>query len=508
MKTSYESLHKNETAKFAVREADWRNGAIVYQVIVDRFAPSQELPAKQHLYADPRKLRKWDETPARGYSLPEHHVWTHELDFWGGDLNSLRSKLKYIMELGADVLYLNPIHKAFTNHKYDATDYMEISPEYGTRDDLTALIQATHESGMKIVLDGVFNHMGRQSPIFQSASTDRKSLYRDWFYFGDEFPRGVRLWANAPSLPELNFENLSVCNYIYGDPNSVVRSYLRQGIDGWRLDTAFELGYQYLAELTAAAHVEQAGSLVVGEIWNYPQEWFPALDAVMNFTLRETLLQFIKGTLSPAMSGQFISKIIADAGIEPILKSWLLLDNHDLPRVTAILPDPLDQRLAQALQFTLPGSPNLYYGSEFGMEGGEDPANRAPMRWDLLTLDNAVLQWHKTLIQLRKRQRALRIGDYREVLSSKLLAFERCTEKTAETLVIVANPTGETVQEKLLVPDSRIMNGTRMVDLLGNQQPFFIFSAILDVTVPPKSALVLQPQTGPFDGYTPYKRIL
>ena len=388
MEFDYSNTQKNETAKFAAREADWRNGAIVYQVIVDRFAPSQDLAAKQNLYADPRRLRTWEETPSQGYSLPEHHVWTHELDFWGGDLNSLRARLSHVVDLGADVLYLNPIHKAFTNHKYDATDYMEVSPEYGTRDDLTALIQATHESGMKIVLDGVFNHMGRQSPIFQSASTDRKSPYRDWFYFGDEFPRGVRLWSNAPSLPELNFENFAVRNYIYGDPNSVVRSYLRQGIDGWRLDTAFELGYQYLAELTASAHAEKPSSLVVGEIVNYPQDWFPAVDAVMNFTLRLIILPFLNGSLSPAMAGQFISKMIADAGIEPILKSWLLLDNHDLPRVTATLPDPRDQRLAQVLQFTLPGSPNLYYGSELGMEGGGDPANRAPMRWDLLTPDN------------------------------------------------------------------------------------------------------------------------
>ena len=507
MKISYKSLFESEAAKFATREADWRNGAIVYQVIVDRFAPSQDLAAKQHLYADPRKLKNWDETPARGYSLPEHYVWTHELDFWGGDLNSLRAKLDYIVGLGADVLYLNPIHKAFTNHKYDATDYMEVSPEYGTRDDLSALIQAAHTSNMKVVLDGVFNHMGRQSPIFQSASKDSKSLYRDWFYFGEQFPRGVRLWANAPSLPELNFENFAVCNYIYGDPNSVVRSYLRQGIDGWRLDTAFELGYQYLAELTTSAHTEKPGSLVVGEIWNYPQEWFPALDAVMNFTLRETLLQFLSGKLSPAMTGAFIMKLIADAGIEPILKSWILLDNHDLPRLTTTLPDSRDRRLAQVLQFTLPGSPNLYYGSELGMEGGEDPANRAPMRWDLLTPENEVLQWHKQLIQLHKTHRALRIGDYRTVLSEKLLAFERCTEKAAETLIIVANPAEEEVHEKLLVPDSRIMNGTHFVDLLGSTQPSVLFSAILDVRVPPKSALVLQPQVGPFDGYTPYKRI-
>lgn len=507
MKTSYESLYENETTKFAAREADWRNGAIVYQVIVDRFAPTADLDSKLHLYAEPRTLRSWSDVPTRGHSLPEHYVWTHELDFWGGDLNSLRDKLDYIAELGADVLYLNPIHKAFTNHKYDATDYMEVSPEYGTRDDLSALIRAAHASNTKVVLDGVFNHMGRQSPIFQSASTDPKSLYRDWFYFGEQFSRGVRLWANAPSLPELNYENFAVRNYIYGDPDSVVRSYLRQGIDGWRLDTAFELGYQYLAELTTSAHTEKPGSLVVGEIWNYPQEWFPALDAVMNFTFRETLLQFLSGKLSPVMTSQFIQKVIADAGIEPMLKSWVLLDNHDLPRLTATLPNLRDRRLAQVLQFTLPGSPNLYYGSELGMEGGEDPANRAPMRWDLVTPDNEVLQWHKTLTQLRKDNRALRIGDYRTVLSEKLLAFERCTEKAAETLIIVANPSEEEVREKLLVPDSRIMNGTRFVDLLGSTQPSVLFSAVLDVCVPPKSALILQPQVSPFDGYTPYKRI-
>ncbi len=507
MEIHYESLQKQEAAKFAAREADWRNGAIVYQVIVDRFAPSTDLASKQHLYEKPRTLRSWNELPTRGHSLPEHHVWTHEVDFWGGDLASLRGQLDYISDLGADVLYLNPIHHAYTNHKYDATDYMVVSPEYGTHADLTALIQAAHSADMKVVLDGVFNHMGRKAPIFQSASTNPDSPYREWFYFGDTFPRGVRLWANAPSLPELNYENPAVCQYIYAASNSVVRSYLRQGIDGWRLDTAFELGFNFLAELTAAAHAEKPGSLVVGEIWNYPQDWFPAVDAVMNFTLRETLLQFLNGRLTPATTGDFFARLVADAGIEPLLKSWVLLDNHDLPRIPASLPDLRDQRLAQVLQFTLPGSPNLYYGSELGMQGGEDPTNRAPMRWDMVTPENETLQWHKTLIQLRKAHRALRIGDYRQVLSSKLLAFERCTDKVAETLIIVANPSEEIVEEKLLVPDSRIMNGAHFLDLLGSQQRHVLYSAILDVRVPPKSALVLQPQVGPFDGYTPFKRI-
>ena len=125
---------------YTLREKDWRNGSIVYQVIVDRFAESENISLKNHLYSYPRQLRSWSETPCLGEFLTEYNVWSHELDFWGGDLNSLRSRLGYLAQLGIDVLYLNPIHAAFTNHKYDAADYMAISPEYGTQADLQNLI--------------------------------------------------------------------------------------------------------------------------------------------------------------------------------------------------------------------------------------------------------------------------------------------------------------------------------------------------------------------------------
>ena len=506
MDKNYLEAQSFEEQKFAERAADWRNGSIIYQVFVDRFVKPENLSAKEQLYRQPKQLKKWNELPTPGTFLPEAHVWSHEIEFWGGDLKSLITKMDYLKELEIDVLYLNPIFSAFTNHKYDALDYFQISPEYGTQADLAALIEQVHQANMKIVLDGVFNHIGRQSELFQEALHNPTSSRRDWFYINEQLPHGTRLWANAHNLPELNYENPAVRKYLYEDENSVVRSYLRAGVDGWRLDVAYELGYPFLHELTKHAHQEKPGSLTVGEIWNYPQDWTPALDAVMNFTFRQIILNVVTGKTTPNLAGEMLAKVIEDAGIEAMLKAWVVLDNHDMIRLNASLPERADQKIAQVLQFTLPGSPNLYYGSELGMEGGADPANRAPMRWDLVSPENEVRAWTKTLIQLRKAQRALRIGDYRRVLANQLIAFERCTEKVNETVLILVNPTSQTVTENIMVPDSKLMNGTRFNDLLGSAQVFTMYSGILDVTLAPKSALVLKPDTEPVDGYSPYKR--
>ncbi len=492
---------------YILREKDWRNGSIVYQVIVDRFKESDNIDAKKDLYAYPRQLRNWSETPCQGDFLPEFNVWAHEIDFWGGDLNSLRSALDYLTQMKINVLYLNPIHAAFTNHKYDASDYMEISPEYGSKADLQSLIDDVHQRGMRIVLDGVFNHVGRGSELFQEAASNPSSPHRDWFYFNDRYSRGVRLWANAPSLPELNYENPEVRDFIYGAEDSVVRSYLRFGIDGWRLDTAFELGFTCLSELTESAHLEKPGSLVVGEIWSYPQDWFPALDGVMNFTLRQILIDCADEKISSASANEMIDQMIEDAGIEHILKSWILLDNHDTPRITSTFPNPQARKVAQVLQFTLPGSPNLYYGSELGMESGPEPLCRAPMRWDLVSDTNAVFTWTKRLIEVREEQRGLKVGDYRKIISHKLIAFERYTDRVDDTVIVLANFSGDEVEETLMIPDSRLMNGTPMIDLLGSGLSFRLRSSILSVYLPARSAIVLKPYTEAVDGYTSYKRV-
>src|SRR5579884_1748260 len=188
---------------FEARERDWRNGPVVYQVFVDRFAPSADLAAKRMLYKSPRSLHPWSETPKAGSQIKSMGVWSHELAFWGGDLKSVRSKLSYIHDLGADVLYLNPIFDALTNHKYDALDYGKVAPEYGTRQDVIDLASDLHRNGMRLMLDGVFNHMGRNATRLQSALRDPKSPYRDWYFIGKQYPLGYRAWVNVPNLAEL-----------------------------------------------------------------------------------------------------------------------------------------------------------------------------------------------------------------------------------------------------------------------------------------------------------------
>ena len=501
---------ENNPETFTRREQDWRNGAIVYHVLVDRFAPSVRLDAKRALYPAPKVLRDWSEEPEGGSYLPEAKLYSHELDFWGGDFESLRGRLDHVQGLGAEVLYLNPIHLAYTNHKYDALDFMKLSPEYGTQEDFAQLVTDVHARGMRLILDGVFNHMGRNAPSFQEALQNPASPWREWFAIGPEYEGGARAWAGAQNLPELSLENPAVRGYLYENPDSVVRSYLRAGADGWRLDTAFELGYDYLYDLTQAAHQEKPGSLVVGEIVNYPAEWLRSLDAVMNFTLRQTLLGIASGVIAPATAGRMIDRMIREAGIEPILKSWTLIDNHDRPRIATIIPDLSMRRVIQALQFTLPGAPHLYYGSEVGMTGGDDPANRAPMRWDLVRDENPELAWIRKLVELHKRQRALRIGDFRLVDSERLLAFERYTDRALETVVVLANPSTARVTEQVMIANSSLMDDTPMMDLLGSTEPSpvsRIQGGFVTVTLPPKTIQALVPREPSAGGYRRYKRV-
>jgi glycosidase len=497
---------------FEAREKDWRNGAISYQVLVDRFAPAANLEIKRALYPAPKHLRNWNELPVAGTYLEGAKVWSHEIDFWGGDLQSLAGKLDYIQKLGVDVLYLNPIHLAYTNHKYDALDYQRVSPEFGSRDDARRLFTQAHQRGLKVVLDGVFNHMGRNSAAFRAAEADAKSPLRDWFVFGPQFAGGARAWALAENLPELNLENQAVRDYIYAQPDSVVRSWLRDGVDGWRLDVAFDIGFKFLEELTLAAHAEKPGSLVIGEIANYPQEWFPSVDAVLHFTLRQIIGGTARGSIPALTAGRMVSRMVADAGIENMLKSWVYLDNHDTERLATWLPDQRQRRIAQVLQFTLPGAPNLYYGSELGMTGGGDPAMRAPMRWDLVSespTTDSTQAWTQQLIQMQKQHRALRVGNFRLLESTQLLAFERYTDRVADSVVVLINPSNAALTESVLLSNSKLMDAAVMRNLLSPNQAegARVRAAMLNVTLPAQSFLVLQPDVSPPGGYSNFKRV-
>lgn len=507
----YASIHDLQREPiFEAREADWRNGALIYQVIVDRFGPptEEELAAKRDLYPAPKRLLSWDQPPTRGTYNRDVEVWSHEIDFWGGDLNTLSRHLDYVHELGVDVLYLNPIHQAYTNHKYDAQDYKEVSAEYGTRQDVFDLAADVHERDMKLVLDGVFNHMGRTSPYFQEAMTDPQSPYRDWFYVGDDYRMGYRGWVNVANLPELNLENPLVQDYVFATSDSVVQGYLRGGVDGWRLDVAFDIGPAILDDLTRAAHTARPGSVVIGEIWNYPEEWIPAVDGVMNMHLRQILLELVQGHVSGPRAGRMVQTMIDDTGLEGILKSWLILDNHDTQRLKTALPETWQQRMAQTLQMTLPGAPCIYYGVEVGMTGGDDPEQRGPMRWDLVSDDNEDYVFARQLLDLRARtnprSRSLRVGDFRLLDSDKLLAFMRRTDRVAETCIVIANPTNKRVTEFLQIRESKLLGS--LVDVFTGKEIGQMANTVR-VTIPAQTTYVLFPKIDEGIEYSPYMRV-
>lgn len=495
----------------AARQSDWRCGPVVYQVFVDRFArPSDErMAAKSGLYESPRELKRWDELPVSGRKNEDAGLWSHELHFWGGDIGSLTGRLDHIEELGADVVYLNPIHEAYTNHKYDAQDYFGVSPEYGTREDVVALADALHGRDMRLMLDGVFNHMGATAPTFLAAQRDPESAWREWFVFDEGARDGFRAWYGVANLPEVNLESEAVRARIWGDSDSVVRGWLRDGVDGWRLDVAYDIGPVLLEELVRSAQRTREDAWVVGEVWNYPEGWSPPLDGVMNFHVRELLIAMSEGRVSGARTCELIDRMIEDVGIEPMLRSWLILDNHDTDRLATWSKNERMRALLVALQMTLPGSPVVYYGTELGMEGKGDPGCRAPMRWDLVSDDNPTLTRYRALLDLRADHPALRYGNFERLASEKLFAFARRTDRVAETVVVVANPSAKRVTEVLPVPLGMVMSGD-LVDLLPYNVagPAHVRAGVMPITMGPHSVRIMTLQTDAGDGgYTPYGRI-
>jgi glycosidase len=482
------------------RAADWRNGPIVYQIFVDRFARSNLPFQLPHGGA----MMKWDDLPVPGHLDEQKGVYSHELQFWGGDLVGARARLGYIRSLHADAVYLTPIFKALTNHRYDTQDYLQVAPELGGHEALELFIKEAHNKEMRVILDGVFNHVGRTSAIFKAAEYP-KSNWRDAFTFDPSLPYGYRAWANVKNLPAWNLDSQKAKNYLWSGENSVVKRYLREGVDGWRLDVAYDLGPQILHEITDTAHRTKPGSVVVGEISGYPAGWDKSVDGVFNFFALKVAHSLLLGdTDGPTVTSQ-LEDMVKDAGIDHLLQSWLLLDNHDTDRLASLEPDFTRRRLLEFLQFTLPGSPLIYYGSELGMTGVGDPGNRAPMRWDLAEKPNQERNWITTLAQHRIKHRALRVGDVRFLRSKNLLAFSRYTDQMRDLVIVIVNPLDRPVTESIACRSGSIMSWGEVHDGIGGGD-YKVVNGLVEVQVAPHGAMLLTPQEQ-VKGYSPTARI-
>ncbi|MCG9896210.1 MAG: alpha-amylase family glycosyl hydrolase [Fimbriimonadaceae bacterium] len=487
---------------FAARDADWRFGPVVYHAFVDRFAPSDRMAAKRDRYVAPRRLRTWDDVPVGGRLDPDLGLWTHELDFWGGDLESLRTNLDHVSRLQADVLYLNPIFEAKTNHKYDARNFFRIDPDYGDDADFDRLISDLRGRKMRLVLDGVFNHCGIDNPWVQEALRDPKSPKRSWFDIGPEFPQGLRTWARTGRLAEFNLEAPGARQALWEGPDSVVAHWLRRGADGWRLDVAQDLGFKYTAQITQAAHRHKPGSLVVGEVWAHPTRWTESMDGVLSMALGEMTVSLAKGIMSPRAMATAIQDIHDKGGIDAMLKSWYVLANHDTDRLATRLPKPAERSLARALQFTLPGAPLVYYGDEIGMEGGFDPQQRGPRRWDWVKAGRPDLEETLRLTQARRDHRALRIGDLRILPAERLLVFLRTTDRPDETVLVAVNPGEVTVDETLPHMTPTILGYTLFKDIHTGAETRSLAGTVR-LEIPPKTARIfrLDPERQRHDQY-------
>lgn len=372
----------------------WVRDAAFYQIFPDRFRNGR-------LENDPPGTRPWGELPT-----PQ--------SFFGGDLWGLLEKIEYLVDLGITALYLTPIFQAATNHRYDTVDCFQVDPRLGGNEALRRLVAELHRRGMRIVLDGVFNHCGSTHPFFLDAQKRGKSSpYWDWFVWEEEEP-GYSCWAGCQTLPEWNHDNPAVREYLL----SVVRFWLEKyEIDGWRLDTVEYLPPDFVGKIYAATKTVNPEAYVLGEVMGLGTPWFRqrALDGVMHYRLWEGIVRFFaEESWDAPRFVRYLWHIWRSYPSWANFSSYTLLGSHDKPRfLTLAQGDRRRLLLAAAFLFAYPGAPAIYYGDEVGVLGGEDPDCRRCFPWEGSSWDREILSAFKSLIRLRKEEEALRRGGLR-----------------------------------------------------------------------------------------------
>lgn len=402
---------------------NWLKKGIVYQIMPDRFYKSGEMKKKNdfYIYHD-----DWNEP----VSDDINHI-----DFYGGNLQGISEKLDYLKALGVSVLYLNPIFEARSNHKYDTGDHMKIDEMFGTEADFEELCKQAKKRDMRVILDGVFNHVGDDSKYFnrfnnyqeQGAYQSPESKYFDWFNF-EEYPEKYECWWSVPSMPQINEMNKEYRKYINGK-NGVIQKWLKAGASGWRLDVVDELPDEFVKELRKSVKEVDPQNVVIGEVWEdasnkvsygIQREYFfgEELDGVVNYPFRNAILSFLNWKIDSNELAEEINSIRENYPLENLSTCFNLIGGHDVCRAKTFLNDNKDLfKLAVVWQMTFIGVPVIYYGDEVGLGGGNDPFNRASFPWNNVDLE--LLEFYKELTELRNSTPALQTGHFKEVKSDE-----------------------------------------------------------------------------------------
>ena len=455
---------------------DWAKGGMIYQIFPDRFYSAGKVNLKGKL--QPYTVHKdWYED-VDWRPTPEGLVLNN--DFYGGNFKGITEKMDYIASLGTTILYLNPISKSFSSHRYDTGDYKTPDPILGTVTDFKNMCKAAHARGIRVILDGVYSHTGSNSLYFnkdgafpgKGAYQSPDSPYASWYTFY-EWPHSYNSWWNFDTLPTVNTMDPEFIKYIITDEDSVVAHWMKLGADGFRLDVADELPDAFIKLLKDRIRGINPDALLLGEVWEdasnksaygLRRRYFVdgELDSVMNYPFRTAILNFMRGRDSGWGLRDTVMTIAENYPPQVLACCMNLLGTHDTPRILTALVDDFDgsreekarrhlsrnqlevarERLLMAsfIQYTLPGCPSLYYADETCMEGYKDPFNRRTYPWG--REDWEILNHYKRLGVLRRENEAIRLGDIQFfVAGDKHLGYTRTYE--GKSIKIYVNRSGD-----------------------------------------------------------------
>jgi len=456
---------------------NWVEDSIFYQIFPDRFANGN--PS-----LNPPNVQPWGAMPTN-------------YDFQGGDLRGITQHFDYLMDLGINAIYLNPIFQSTSNHRYNTYDFFKIDPKLGDIKEFQDFLDIAHRNNIRVIIDGVFNHCGRGFFAFNDIlENENHSPYVDWFHIKsfpmEAYTPGEALnysaWWKLKSLPKFNTRNPIVRKYIFG----IAKYWIEQGIDGWRLDVPNEIDDDlFWQEFRNVVTTVNKDAYLLGEIWTIDPRWVndKHFDGLMNYPLRDAILSLLSsGPHELIAFTNKVDELLRNYPAENIYSMYNLLGSHDTERLfTKVDCDTKKAKLAFLLQFALPGVPAIFYGDEIGLQGQKDPDCRRAFPWDQASWNLELFYWVKTLISLRKCYPALRKGGFSSIYTNVSEGYYAFSRNLGDEQIVVAFNVSDKLTS-LEMPVSKLgwSDGHQVLDLFTNKSTI-ITGDILNLKLAPCS---------------------